>query len=139
MKSFTLLILLSIIRKSLTQNHYLEGRLVKIINQPAIWLILDGKRRHIPNPTSFNAIFKNWNTILTRFPQELSIIPTGPPLLNARLIKGSGPAVYLTVDLSKRHIANPRTFNHFNFSWNKIINVSNAVISNLPTGPVIQI
>ena len=44
------------------------------------------------------------------------------------------PAVYLVIDGTKRHIADPNTFNHFNFSWGKVHEQEACVVASIPNG-----
>lgn len=38
----------------------------------------------------------------------------------AKIVKGSGPHVYLLLNGKKQWITNPKTFNALHFSWKKI-------------------
>jgi len=104
----------------------------------AVYLKLNNVLRHIPNPNAFHAVFAfgldahnfgaipHGSEVGERLPDDL------------RLIKGSGPEVYL-VDYEygnyrKRHITSGDVFTRLHFDWNKIRTVSNHEISALVTG-----
>ena len=56
------------------------------------------------------------------------------------LIKSGGQCeVYLVIDNTKRHIANPETYDYYKFCWSKINVVPQVVVDAIPTGPTIKI
>lgn len=115
----------------------IRGLRVQLPGNTAIYLIdTTGKKRHIPNPQVYNAIFKNWEGII----QDLDVndIENGPPLsANAILFKCiDSPNVYLLdsgatpSSYVKRHIANPAVMDRWNFDWNKV-HVWNVPLSSI--------
>jgi hypothetical protein len=86
--------------------------------RPEVWLVLDGVRRHIPNPDTLNGLFNSWDIVK----RNNFNISDGPQMQNlTKLIKAPNHVnVYLIIDGTKRHINDPKTFNHFNFDWKKI-------------------
>ncbi|XP_013787163.1 uncharacterized protein LOC106471120, partial [Limulus polyphemus] len=107
----------------------LDGNLMKHPNEPAVYQIIDGCRRWVPNPPTYNNLYKTWSCIKSNI--LIKYVCNCDPLSNgAELVKGSGPAVYLLSNGVKRHIANPETFNSFCFDWNKIKTYSDIVIRN---------
>jgi len=55
-----------------------EGALVKEPNSPKVYLIKNGKKRHIPDPETFNNYGFSWDNI--KEVDDLSIVKTGPKL-----------------------------------------------------------
>lgn len=116
------------------QGHRLKGNL-----NPAIYLVLDNKLRHIPNPKTFNNIFPEPWKFDTIEQFVIDDMPKGEPLLDdAVLIRSNDlPNVYLT-DICKRWIISPNSFNKYGFDWNKVKTVSNVIINNFTNGPNIE-
>ncbi|XP_076333960.1 uncharacterized protein LOC143237994 isoform X4 [Tachypleus tridentatus] len=116
----------------------LEGKLMKHPSTPAVYQILDGCRRWVPNPPTYNNLYKNWECIQSNILEKL-LCKCDSLSNGAELIKGSGDTVYLLSNGVKRPIADPETFNGFCFDWNKIKNYSDIVINSLSTGPIVNI
>ena len=106
----------------------LNGYRIQVPGQPAIWLIDEGKKRHIPNPATFNALFRNWEGIV----QDINAvdIEDGPAIMNgAILAQAEGDAAVYLVDVhhsvgnvpsdlvKKRHITSPTRMDQYNFRW----------------------
>lgn len=85
------------------QGHRLKGNL-----NPAIYLVLDNKLRHIPNPETFNNLFpKPWKyDTIEQF--VIDEMPKGEPLVNDSVL------IYLTDiynnNKCKRWIISPFVF-----------------------------
>jgi len=109
-------------------------RLVKG-SSPAVYLIDQGKKYLIPNPSLFNQWGFKWSEIRLVSDSLLASIPSAPTL--TRLAKGSSPAVYL-IDQGKKYlIPNPFTFNHWGFYWSDIRTLSDSFLSSIPSAPTI--
>jgi len=90
-----------------------------------IFLFYDGECHHIPNPTTFNRLFKNWNT------EPLEPIVMGsygaecPQVYDidssAMLVKFEGSDKVYFYNRELRHIANIQTFDACNFDSGKIV------------------
>jgi hypothetical protein len=108
---------------------------VKLPNSHAVYVIERGKKRWIPNPRTYNNLFKNWNGIHVSL--YVADIPTGRPIQNGALLFKSGahPAVYITDHGKKRHIINPNVFNKYHFAWNKICKYPHVIVTSIPNGP----
>lgn len=112
----------------------LAGYRVKVPKQAPIWVIdQDGYRRWIPNPTTFNNLFRDWSVV-----EELdvaNIAETVPIDDGAILFKGSATAnVYLTDRGNKRWITSPAVMDKYNFNWGKIVVVPQILVNMIPTG-----
>jgi hypothetical protein len=117
-------------------NKY-NGLRIKDSVGPAVYLVLNGMKRHIPNPNTYNSLFANWNNIVIS-DYLVDQIPAGDPLSNgAVLIKGSSPLVCLGTNGQKLPIPSEAVFNKYYFAWNKIHTIPDEVFNSVPTGPVI--
>ena len=104
-------------------------------SSPAVYLIDQGKKYHIPNPSMFNQWGFKWSEIHLVSDSLLASTPSAPPL--TRLVKGSSPAVYL-IDQGKKYlIPNPSTFNHWGFHWSEIRTLSDSFLSSIPSAPTL--
>ena len=85
----------------------LNGFRVKSPAAPHIYLIDRGMRRHIPNPPTYENLFRSWNGIIVDI--NISDITLGQPITSgAVLAKASNhPAIYLIDSAQKRWIVSP--------------------------------
>jgi len=116
-----------------------EGQRIKGDEQDPIYLVLDGKLRHIGNPDVYKALFGDGEWKFTTVPQALvDNYPKGPELnFLTPLAKGFDDPVYLIDQGKKRWITSPDVFNRYGFAWNKITNIG-AVASIIPDGTKIE-
>ncbi|QDT24603.1 hypothetical protein [Gimesia chilikensis] len=114
----------------------LNGLRVQLPGNPAIYLIDEGCKRHIPNPSTFDNLFRDWS-----FTQDLDIdeIQTGSPISDgAILAQGKGRAeVYLIDGGMKRHVPSPQLMDRYNFRW-PTDRIDVALIDAIPTGRPIE-
>jgi len=47
---------------------------------PDVFLVVSGQRRHVPDPSTFNAMGLDWKKVRTISDKELSLVPLGEPL-----------------------------------------------------------
>jgi len=119
-------------------NTEYDGYRVKSNDGPEIYLVLFGSRRWIPNPTTYNNLFRDWNGILS-FNSRSDLdntIPQGPWLTDgAVLAKGESFApVYLVTNGHKLWVTAPATMDKYNFAWNRIVVLPNVLIEGIPYG-----
>ena len=93
----------------------LNGYLVKLPKTDPIYLIIDGKKCHVPNPETFNNLFLGSAHVeensLLRLVSDGQSLETG-----AMLIKANGnPTYYLLTNGKKRKIHNPDVLNQYQF------------------------
>jgi hypothetical protein len=90
-----------------------------------IFLYYEGECHHIPNPTTFNKLFKNWNTeplepwILGSQVYECRRVYDIDP--NAMLVKFTNSDRVYFLNRELRWIADPETFEKCNFDGSKIV------------------
>src|SRR5580704_9916094 len=95
----------------------LNGLRVQEPGHPEIYLIDEGRKRHIPDPPTFDALFRNWDGIN----QDLHIdeIDTGFPISSGAVLAlgKADPSVYLVDRGVKRHVTSPPVMDKYNFRW----------------------
>ena len=109
-----------------------------------VYLILDGARRWIPNPATYNNLFRDWNGIEPLSQSFLREIDEGTQIADGAVLVNQtdppAPAVYLITEAAvntKRHIASPATADKFHFDLGKIVHIPKVVLDAVPTGPEI--
>jgi hypothetical protein len=120
---------------ALTPRPDLSGLRVKSPNDPAIYLIdPDGYRRWIPNPATYNNLFRDWNGVVISI--DINEIALGLNLTDgAVLARATGTApVYLVSNGIKRWITSPSAMDKYYFNWNTIIQIPHVLIDSIPTG-----
>lgn len=112
----------------------LNGLRVKSPAAPHVYLIDRGVRRHIPDPPTYDNLFRSWNGIIVDI--NISDITLGLPITpGAVLAKASNhPAIYLIDHSQKRWIVSPPVFDKYYFAWNRVVVVPPVVINSIPTG-----
>ena len=113
----------------------LSGLRIKSPTDTAIYLIdPEGYRRHIPNPETYENLFRDWNGIVADI--NANDIARGPALSSgAVLAKSPGRAeVYLVSNGIKRHIASPAVMDKYYFDGGKVQTMSQSVLDSIPTG-----
>ncbi len=114
----------------------LAGKRLQVPGQPAIYLIDDnGTRRWIPDPDTYNNLFRDWNGIIEDI--DTPEIDQGPQISQgAHLAQAPGQAaVYLIDNGQKRWVTSPAAMDKFYFDWHKIQSVSAYILSIIPNGP----
>ena len=98
----------------------LNGKRVKSPVHPAVYFVWNGGYKcWIPNPHTYNSIFRSWDGILEIDPDELAAIASGPTLTNGALMarpEGFAP-VYLLTNYTKNWVTAPRVMDYCNFKW----------------------
>jgi hypothetical protein len=120
----------------------LNGLIMKIPGQDALYLILDGYKCHIPNPQTLANLFVTGFTITQD--ANLNEITTGTPLAaDAVLAQAPGTGVYLisfdptplSTAIVKMGIVNPTIFARYQFNTAKVVPVPLVVLQGIPSGP----
>lgn len=121
--------------------NWFNGSCIKTKDNDAVYLVMDGKKKHVPNPDTYNNLFKNWNQINDGGKLEkiwnkiVDSIPTGEAITDgAILIKDESDPVYLLTNKKKYWITDPDQFNNCNFDWNKIKKYPTIVIDAIERG-----
>lgn len=116
----------------------LNGKRIKAVNGAAVYLVLDGKRRWIPNPATYNNLFRSWDGIQSVI--DIGNIEDGGQLSDGAILGKSpnAPEVYLISNGVKRWITSPAAMDKYFFAWNKIASVPPGALGNIPTGAPIS-
>jgi hypothetical protein len=116
----------------------LNGLRLKSVNDPKVYLIDQGTKRWIPNPSTYNNLFRDWTTIVVDI--DVDEILTGAPLTDGAFLARAGTSapVYLIDQGTKRWILNPPTMEKYDFDWGKVKEVDAVLINALPNGPNIS-
>jgi hypothetical protein len=102
----------------------LNGLRVRLPKHAPIYLVDEGKKRHIPNPQVYNELFKDWTGVVADI--NIDDVTTGTPLpLTAILFKCSDDPKVSLLDGNppnqvKRHVASPAVMEHYHFNWDHI-------------------
>ena len=113
----------------------LSGLRVKAPNAAPIYLIdPEGYRRWIPDPTTYDNLFRDWNGVVVAL--DVSSVPERPALSRGSvLVRGNGQApVYLVSNGIKRWITSPAAMDKYYFAWNRIQVLPPVVVDSIPTG-----
>lgn len=116
----------------------LNGLRVKTPGDPAIFLVDQGYRRWIPNPPTYNNLFRDWNGI--REDTGVGDIPIGAPIADgAVLVRGIGTAPIYLVDAGvKRWIASPAAMDKYYFSWDRVYQIPPILVWYISNGSTIS-
>jgi hypothetical protein len=116
----------------------LNGVRLKGPASPAIYVVIDGYRRWIPDPATYNNLFRDWNGIIVV--SNLPDIAEAEPLSSgAVLARPAGMApVYLVSNGVKRHITAPSVMDKYYFDWSKVQSLAVSVVNSIRTGPSIS-
>ncbi|MBV9597158.1 MAG: hypothetical protein JOZ87_09845 [Chloroflexi bacterium] len=114
----------------------LAGERIEAAGGTNIYLVDDdGTARHIPDPTTYNNLFRDWSGVQLVDP---STIASGPALTSGAYLAIAQETmrdVYLVSNGQKRHVASPTVMDKFWFNWNTIRPVPQSTLDALPTGP----
>lgn len=95
------------------------AQLIKSADSPKVYLIENGKKRHINDPTVFANSGYSWNNVVTVVNANVNAYTV------SNLIRVAGtPEVYQLAINTKRHIPNPEVFNSYQYGWDNIMEVS---------------
>jgi len=117
----------------------LDGVRCKFTNRPHIYLIMDGGyRRHIPDPETYNNLFRSWGGIVVDNDideiQEIRAIQSGSILIRGH----QTPHVYMVDHGRKRHVASPAAMDKYHFNWERVYVIPQSSVDAIPDGPSIS-
>ena len=116
----------------------LNGLLLQLPGAAPVYLVLNGFRRWVPNPQTFQNLFASGATIVSDI--GIGSVSEGAALTTgAVLAKGQGSApVYLVSNGVKMWIPNPDIFARYQFNGAKIVEVPQILIDCIPSGPNLE-
>jgi len=117
-------------------RHDLNGLRVKHPSAPQIYLIDIGCRRWIPNPATYNNLFRDWDGIIVDA-NLVNSVDVGDDIADGALLaRAEGTAEVFFVDKRvRRRIDSPAAMDRYYFRWNAIRQVPKIVLDAVP-GPV---
>jgi len=112
---------------------FVEGTLVKASDDPAVYVITGGKRKHIPSVQIFESRGYAWNNIRTVSRQELEGVP------EIKLIKTTGdPSLYYTDNSQKRILKSDEVLASYGLSREDAFTVEQEEIDAYPTARLLK-
>jgi peptidoglycan hydrolase-like amidase len=119
---------------------YPDGTLIRGADKPTVYFLENGTLRKITSPTLFQISEFDWQEIITTAQDELNFYSLGENLSypNSTLVKSKiQPSVYLIDKKNskkvKREFTSAELFNHLNYDWSKIIEISQEELNLYPT------
>jgi hypothetical protein len=113
----------------------LAGLRLKAPNNPDIYLVVpDGYLRYIPNPTTYNNLFRDWNGVILS--HDIPNIAKGLDLTDgAVLVQPIGTiAVYIVSKGIKGRITSPGAMDKYYFNWDTVFEVPRVLVDSIPAG-----
>jgi len=116
----------------------LNGLQLQLPGAAPVYLVLNGFRCWIPDPTTYGNLFVPGAAIVHDI--NIGVVSEGPALSSgAVLLQGSGsPQVYLITNGMKMWIPSQAIFNRYQFDQAKIVVVPQIVVNSIPSGPDVQ-
>jgi hypothetical protein len=114
----------------------LNGVRVRQAGGTMMFLIDRGLKRHVPDPQTFNNLFKDWSHYDVL---DIDSIETGAPLPSGAILAspiGDG-TVYLLDSGCKRHVTGPSVMKKYNFNWDRVYKLPPLSLANIPLGDAI--
>jgi len=116
---------------------------MKSPESPDVYLIDQGKRRRVPNPTTMNNLFPDWTSIVESTDTDTILLGSdlddGAVLFtdeDERIIDG-WRTTYLIDGLKKRRIVSKDIFVKFNFNLNNIQAYPSLLVEAIPEGAAV--
>lgn len=120
--------------EELTRLGINEGSLVKSLDGPQVYRIINGKRKHIPSPELFLSYGLRWEDIKTVELKTLVFIP------EIKLIQVSGdPVVYYIDSLQKRPLKNNGVIASYDLTPGDVVTVDARELDAYPTARLFRL
>lgn len=123
-----------------SQTNLPEGTLVRARSRPDIFVIENGKRRHITSYVIFQSKHYSLSDVKTLGDRELIGYPLGDPLLfsdGTLLASKSTGKAYLVENGTKRYVVAPWAFKKNNLDESKIIKISEEELKEYKDGGIV--
>ena len=105
-----------------------EGTVFRSADGSEVYIIVNGKKRHIPSLKAFEALGLTWSRVLV-VSQAVADAAEGDVLIKSV----NSPAVYLISGGKKRHVKDPSEFEGQGLDWSDITAVSGSELAFYPT------
>lgn len=108
-------------------------RLTPLTGGPIYLVNPEGLLQWIPNPPTYNNLFRDWNGVVKI---DTATLPIGAALSDgAVLAKGNASsAVYVISNGVKRWVTSPAAMDKYYFNWSHVFVVPQILINSIPTG-----
>ncbi|MDD3006733.1 MAG: hypothetical protein PHX30_04090 [Candidatus Pacebacteria bacterium] len=118
---------------------YEDDTLLRTKGSTEIFIIVDGKKKLIPNLDEFESLGYEWIDVLIVTPETLDAIPdyTGENVTlgnynNGTLIQTADSfKVYVIIDGKKKWIPTPEVFEQLGYKWTSIVQLSRGVLDSI--------
>ncbi len=126
---------------ALTDTSILDGDLVKVAGNPAVYYVQAGKTRLIPHEAIFVENAFSFSDVRTVPLAEFALLGTGSEMTypDGTLIKGSDASVYVIADGKKRPIVSGQDFEALLYNWDHIVFVPDVLITRIDTAATLQL
>jgi len=111
-----------------------EETLVTADEGPEVYVIKNGRKRHIPSPQAFSRLGYAWQKI-----KKISNVEMNSYGDDELMKASNNPAVYLIVTGMKRHIPSVEVFESYGFNWDDISIVSSDELADYSDANLIRV
>lgn len=125
--------------------NYADGTIVQEDGKPEVYVVADGEKKHITDPTAFAALGYNWNNIVKVKPGVLGLFHLRSAMKSnsvhpeGALIREEGTnTVYLIEGGKKKPISSLNIFNARRLNWNKVLVINKAQMNKFQSGANLQ-
>jgi hypothetical protein len=119
---------------------YDDGMLIKG-SGPKVWVIADGKRRHVADPVAFERLGYDWRNLITipdadvmQYEESDELGGDAQAPEGALLRVDGDPKVYRIEGGRRKHVPNPDVFDAQRLRWSHVQIVKTDVVDELPVG-----
>lgn len=108
-------------------------RLTPLKGGPVYLVNPEGYLQLIPNPQTYNNLFRDWNNIIKA---DLINIAVGSPLTDGAVLAkaDNSGAIYLVSNGMKRWINSAATMDKYYFNWDTVLTVPHVLVDFIPSG-----
>jgi len=114
-----------------------DGRRVTDPGSGRIFVMLDGALRHIPNPATYDALFRDWKGIGAVGNLGGQRLEAALPA-DAHLAMPPSGRIFLVADGMKRWITSPAVMDRYQFKWSAVRKVPAETMDRIADGPSID-
>ena len=120
---------------------YEDGEIIKG-SGPEVFVITNGKRRHVKDPDAFARLGYDWNNLIVipdtdveQYDLDENALDSGAEAPEGALLRVEGdPKVYVVEGGRRKHVPNPDVFAARGLRWDHVQLVGTDVVDELPVG-----
>lgn len=108
-------------------------RVTPLTRGPVFMINPAGLLQVIPNPSTYNNLFENWDGIVS---MDTTTVMMGPALTDGAILArgNTSQQLYLVSNGEKRWITSPAEMEKYHFSFNRVFVVPQVLIDSIRTG-----